>query len=49
MQKRADDLAGSSRQIADGVALLVDQTKRMGFGLDQASTFLMAMAKTQPT
>ena len=45
VQKRADDLAGASRQIADGVALLVDQTKRMGLGLDQASTFLMAMGQ----
>ena len=45
VQKRANDLAGASRQIADGVALLVDQTKRMGLGLDQASTFLMAMGQ----
>ncbi len=45
VQKRASDLAGASRQIADGVALLVDQTKRMGLGLDQASAFLMAMGE----
>jgi putative drug exporter of the RND superfamily len=45
VQNRANDLAGSSRQIADGVAILVDQTKRMGLGLDQASTFLMAMGQ----
>ena len=45
VQKGANDLAGASRQIADGVTLLVDQTKRMGVGLDQASTFLMAMGQ----
>ncbi len=45
VQKGANDLAGASRQIADGVTLLVDQTKRMGIGLDQASTFLMAMGQ----
>ena len=45
VQKGANDLAGASRQVADGVALLVDQTKRMGVGLDQASAFLMAMGQ----
>ena len=51
VQKQANDLAGASRQIADGVALLVDQTKRMGLGLDQASSFLMAMGQnaSQPS
>lgn len=43
MQTGANDLASASRQIADGVQLLVDQTKRMGVGLSQASGFLMAM------
>jgi RND superfamily putative drug exporter len=45
VQKQANDLAGASRQIADGVTLLVDQTKRMGVGLDQASSFLMSMGQ----
>jgi putative drug exporter of the RND superfamily len=45
VQKKANDLAGASRQIADGVQLLVDQTKRMGVGLDQASSFLMSMGQ----
>ena len=45
VQKTANDLVGASRQIADGVMLLVDQTKKMGLGLDQASTFLMAMGQ----
>jgi len=43
MQSGANDLASASRQIADGVQLLVDQTKQMGTGLSQASAFLMAM------
>ena len=45
VQGKANDLAGASRQIADGVTLLVDQTKRMGVGLDQASAFLMSMGQ----
>ncbi|MBJ7340147.1 MAG: MMPL family transporter [Mycolicibacterium sp.] len=45
VQNQANTLANSSRQIADGVALLVDQTKKMGIGLDQASSFLMAMGQ----
>lgn len=45
VQKGAADLAGASRQIADGVGLLVDQTKQMGVGLDQASAFLMSMGQ----
>ncbi|WP_099020979.1 MMPL/RND family transporter [Mycolicibacterium palauense] len=44
-QNGADDLASAGRQIADGVELLVDQTKRMGAGLSQASAFLMAMGR----
>ena len=50
MQKRidevrtgADTLADSSQQLADGVQILVDQTRNMGSGLDQASSFLLAM------
>ncbi|MGH3560438.1 MAG: RND family transporter, partial [Mycobacterium sp.] len=43
VQNGADDLASASRQLADGVQLLVDQTKQMGVGLSDASAFLMAM------
>ena len=45
VQNGANDLASASRQIADGVQLLVDQTKQMGTGLSQASAFLMAMGE----
>jgi RND superfamily putative drug exporter len=45
VQNGANDLAGASRQVADGVQLLVDQTKQMGVSLGQASAFLMAMGK----
>ena len=41
----ADTLADSSRQLAEGVQLLVDQTRGMGSGLDQASSFLLAMRR----
>jgi RND superfamily putative drug exporter len=36
-------LADGSRKVADGVQLLVDQTKNLGAGLDQASSFLLGM------
>ncbi|WP_422749909.1 RND family transporter [Mycobacterium sp. WMMD1722] len=45
VQTGADDLAGASRQLADGVQLLVDQTRTMGAGLGQASAFLTAMSR----
>ncbi|MGY4710275.1 MMPL/RND family transporter [Mycolicibacterium sp. CBM1] len=38
-------LADSSRQLAVGVQALVDQTRNLGAGLDQASTFLLAMKR----
>nr|WP_307787510.1 RND family transporter [Mycolicibacterium sp. S2-37] len=41
----ANTLADSSRQLAEGVQLLVDQTRTMGGGLDQASAFLLAMKR----
>lgn len=41
----ANLLADSSRQLADGVQLLVDQTKGMGTGLDQGSAFLLGMKR----
>jgi RND superfamily putative drug exporter len=41
----ANQLADSSRQLAMGVQVLVDQTRNMGAGLDQASQFLLAMKR----
>lgn len=51
MQNGADDLASASRQLADGVQQLVDQTKKLGAGLSTASSFLMAMGRdaSQPS
>lgn len=51
MQNGANDLASAGRQVADGVQMLVDQTKNMGIGLNQASAFLMAMGNdaSQPS
>lgn len=43
MQNGTNDLAVAGRQVADGVQLLVDQTKELGLGLDTASAFLMTM------
>jgi len=43
LQQGANTLADASRQLADGVQLLVDQTKKMGSGLGEASAFLLAM------
>lgn len=42
-------LATASRQVADGVQLLVEQTKRLGAGLEQASSFLLAMRRDANT
>lgn len=41
----ADQLADGSRQLALGVQTLVDQTRNLGQGLDQASSFLLAMKR----
>jgi len=43
LKQGAEMLAAGSRQVASGVQLLVDQTKQLGNGLDQASTFLLMM------
>jgi putative drug exporter of the RND superfamily len=43
MEQGTNSLAAASRQVADGVQRLVDQTKRMGSGLGDASAFLLAM------
>ena len=49
LQQGIELLSVASRQVADGVALLVDQTKRLGVGLDQASSFLLAMKRDANT
>ena len=41
----ANTLADSSKLLAEGVQQLVDQTRGMGSGLDQASSFLLAMKR----
>ena len=38
-----DVLATASRRVAIGVKLLVEQTKKLGAGLEQASSFLLSM------
>ena len=43
LQTGVDTLADGSRKVADGVQLLVDQTKKLGVGLDEASLFLLGM------
>jgi len=49
LQQGIELLSVASRQVADGVALLVDQTKKLGVGLDQASSFLLAMKRDATT
>jgi RND superfamily putative drug exporter len=49
LQQGANSLAEGSRQLADGVQLLVDQVKKMGFGLGEASAFLLAMKDNATT
>ena len=43
MQQGSNALADGSRQVAGGVKELVDQTRRIGSGLDEASSFLLGM------
>ncbi|MGI9135976.1 MAG: RND family transporter, partial [Candidatus Nanopelagicales bacterium] len=43
LQQGITVLAEASRRVADGVELLVSQTKRLGLGLEQASSFLLSM------
>ncbi len=45
MQQGANALAEGSAALAEGVQALVDQTRRMGSGLNQASDFLLGMKK----
>lgn len=49
LQQGVNLLADASRQVADGVQLLVEQTKRLGAGLDQASAFLLSMKREATT
>ncbi|MCB1292168.1 RND family transporter [Mycolicibacterium sp.] len=49
LQQGIDMLAVASRQVANGVNLLVDQTKRLGVGLEQASLFLLSMKNNATT
>lgn len=49
MQQGADTLADASRKLADGVQMLVNQTKEMGSGLGEASSFLLAMKREATT
>ena len=43
VQQGANTLADASRQVADGVELLVEQTKTLGSGIGDASAILLAM------
>ncbi|MGF2953330.1 RND family transporter, partial [Mycobacterium sp. THU-M116] len=43
LQSGADRFAGGSRQVADAVAQLVDQVKRLGAGLSESSAFLLSL------
>ena len=49
LEQSADTLADASRQVADGVQLLVNETKKMGVGLGDASAFLLAMKNDATT
>jgi RND superfamily putative drug exporter len=49
LQQGVQMLAVASRQVADGVALLVDQTKKIGAGLNEASSFLLSMKNNATT
>jgi RND superfamily putative drug exporter len=43
MQNGADTVSEASRRLADGVESLVDQTKQMGDGVNEASAFLLSL------
>ncbi|OBA77021.1 hypothetical protein A5641_19865 [Mycobacterium sp. 1554424.7] len=45
LQAAADQLADGSRKLADGVRTLVEQTKRMGTGMNQAADLLLSMKR----
>ena len=50
LQTDANRFAGGSRQVADAVARLVDQVKRLGAGLSESAAFLLSLKNdaTQP-
>ncbi|MGH3266741.1 MAG: MMPL family transporter, partial [Trebonia sp.] len=45
LQEGADRFAGGSRQVADAVAQLVDQVKRLGAGLSESAAFLLSLKR----
>ena len=45
VQETADALADGSRRLAEGVRTLVNQTKQMGLGMNQAADFLLSMKR----
>ncbi|ORB42139.1 transporter [Mycobacterium paraseoulense] len=49
LQQGTNSLADGSRQLADGVQQLVDQVKKMGFGMSEASAFLLSIKKEATT
>lgn len=49
LEQGVSTLADASRKVAEGVQLLVDQTKKLGAGLDQASSFLLSMRDNATT
>ncbi len=49
LQSGMDALASASQRLADGVQQLVDANKRMGPGLTEASTFLLAVKRNAAT
>ena len=49
LERDAGTLADASRQVADGVQLLVNETKNMGAGLGDGSAFLLAMKNDATT
>lgn len=49
VQKGASTLADASRQVADGVQSLVEQTRKLGNGLGDASAILLAMKSDATT
>jgi len=45
MEQGANALADGSKQLADGVSVLVNQTKQMGAGMNQAAGLLMSIKR----
>jgi RND superfamily putative drug exporter len=45
LQHGADQFAGGSRQVADAVAQLVDQVKKLGAGLSESAAFLLSLKR----